>query len=159
MLEIHRKNKNEEDQTNHRDIRILTWKTLQCEGKNHGHQPITTFTIFMECLQECHDMFQRLTRGLYSKTLIHTGPSLSATGLRFARQLGHLQKIWIIIQHTRMTDHTPLAFGLLRVESSSIQMPSGLPAFQFLRESLGSLAQQLIVVHIKRDTGHSTNRW
>jgi hypothetical protein len=29
------------------------WKTIQYEGKNHGHQPNTTFTIFMECLQEC----------------------------------------------------------------------------------------------------------
>jgi hypothetical protein len=61
---------NEEDQTNHRDIRILTWKTLQSEGKNHGHLPATTFTVFVECLQEYCDLFRRLTRGLYSKTLI-----------------------------------------------------------------------------------------
>jgi hypothetical protein len=72
MLEIDKKNKNEEHQTNHRDTRILTWKTLQCEGKNHGHQTATTFTIFMECLQECRNMFRRLIRGLYSKTLIRT---------------------------------------------------------------------------------------
>jgi hypothetical protein len=51
---------------------LLTWKTLQCEGKNHGHQPATTFTIFMECLQERRDLFRWLTRGLYSKTLIRT---------------------------------------------------------------------------------------
>jgi hypothetical protein len=49
---------NEEDQTNHRDTRILTWKTLQSEGKNHGHQPATTFTIFVECLQERRDLFR-----------------------------------------------------------------------------------------------------
>jgi hypothetical protein len=61
---------NEEDQTNHRDTRILTWKTLQSEGKNHGHQSVTTFTIFIEYLQERRDLFWRLTRGLYSKTLI-----------------------------------------------------------------------------------------
>jgi hypothetical protein len=59
---------NEEDQTNHRDTRILMWKTLQSEGKNHGHQPATTFTIFVECLQERRDLFRWLTRGLYSKT-------------------------------------------------------------------------------------------
>jgi hypothetical protein len=50
LLEIDKKNKNEEDQTNHRGTRILTRKTLQCEGKNQGHQPATTFTIFVECL-------------------------------------------------------------------------------------------------------------
>jgi hypothetical protein len=33
------------------------WKTLQCEGKNHGHQSATTFTIFVECLQERHNQF------------------------------------------------------------------------------------------------------
>jgi hypothetical protein len=48
---------NKEDQTNLRDTRILTWKTLQSEGKNHGHQPATTFTIFVECLQEHRDLF------------------------------------------------------------------------------------------------------
>jgi hypothetical protein len=50
VLEIDRKNKNEEDQINHRDIRILTWKILQYERKNHGHQSVTTFTIFVKCL-------------------------------------------------------------------------------------------------------------
>jgi hypothetical protein len=53
---------NEEDQINHRDTRILTWKILQSEGKNHGHQSATTFTIFMKCLQERYDLFRRLTR-------------------------------------------------------------------------------------------------
>jgi hypothetical protein len=72
LLEIDRKNKNEEDQTNHRDTRILTCKTLQCEGKNHRHQLTTTFTIFVEYLQERRDLFRQLTRGLYSKTLICT---------------------------------------------------------------------------------------
>jgi hypothetical protein len=113
LLEINRKNKNEEDQTNHWDTRILTWKTLQYEGKNHGHQPATTFTIFVEYLQEHRDMFRRLTKELYSKILIrtaglrlrtpgrpHSGPNLPATGLRFAHKLGHLQGIWIIIQQT-----------------------------------------------------------
>jgi hypothetical protein len=31
---------------------IFTWKTLQCEGKTHGHQPGETFIIigvFLEC--------------------------------------------------------------------------------------------------------------
>jgi hypothetical protein len=92
---------NEEDQINHRDTRILTWKTLQSERKNHGHQSVITFTIFIKCLQEHCDLFRRLTRGLYSKTLIRTvgappphpvrpqsGPKASWS--HFARQLYHL---------------------------------------------------------------------
>jgi hypothetical protein len=31
--------------TNHGALHIFTWKTLQCEEKNHGHQPDETFTI------------------------------------------------------------------------------------------------------------------
>jgi hypothetical protein len=72
VLEIDKKNKNEEDQTNHRDTRILTWKTLQCEGKNHGHQAVTTFTIFVECLQERHDVFRWLTRGALHSREVRT---------------------------------------------------------------------------------------
>jgi hypothetical protein len=34
----------------------------------------------------------------------HSGPSLPATGLRFAHQLGQLQGFWIIIQHTCLDD-------------------------------------------------------
>jgi hypothetical protein len=59
------------------------------QRKNHGYQPATTFTIFVECLQECRNMFRRLTRGLYSKTLIRTvgsppptPPSVSRVGQR-----------------------------------------------------------------------------
>jgi hypothetical protein len=58
VLEIDRNNKNEEDQINHRDIRILTWKILQYERKNYGHQSVTTFTIFVKCLQERRDMLR-----------------------------------------------------------------------------------------------------
>jgi hypothetical protein len=109
VIDRQEEQKNKEDQTNHKDTRILTWKTLQCEGKNYGHQPVTTFTIFVECLQERRDMFRRLIRGLYSKTLIHTtglrprtprrpqsGPKANwprfapVTSLRFAHQLDHL---------------------------------------------------------------------
>jgi hypothetical protein len=72
MVRDRQEEQNEEDQTNHRDTRILTWKTLQNKGKNYWHQPDTTFTIFVECLQECRDLFRRLTRGLYSKILIRT---------------------------------------------------------------------------------------
>jgi hypothetical protein len=79
--------------------------------ENHGHQPATTFTIFVECLQERRGVFRQLTRGLYSKTLIRTAgrralpphPQASHGGPKaschhFARQLDHLQGIWIIIQ-------------------------------------------------------------
>jgi hypothetical protein len=108
--------KSKEDQTNHRDTRILTWKTLQCEGKNHGHQPATTFTIFMECLQERCDMFWQLRRGSYSKTLIHTSgapPAHPRASPEWA--FDQLQGIWIIIQHQWT--------GTWRVGSSSLRGP------------------------------------
>jgi hypothetical protein len=50
----------------------LTWKTLQCEWKKTQTSASHNFQYFTECLQERCDMFQRLTRGLYSKTLIRT---------------------------------------------------------------------------------------
>jgi hypothetical protein len=44
---------NEDDQPRMQNkTHRFTWKTLQGEGKYHGHQPVTT-SLFLECLQEC----------------------------------------------------------------------------------------------------------
>jgi hypothetical protein len=44
-----KKKESEKYQITHKYM-ILTWKTLQCEGKTHMHQLTINFTIFMECL-------------------------------------------------------------------------------------------------------------